>query len=331
MKTVLCLISAFACAQVTALADPVFVEQSQVGEELKIPVHAWIDQSRPPEGIVVALHGLVFSGRNLDSIGRHLNSKGFDVYAQDMRGFGDWRKPHKFDGDNLVHFTQTKEDLTRILSLLRRKYPELPIYCIGESLGANYALWESWTEPELMDGAILCGISYKVDVHPRFLWFQTFFQGISHPKRPIDLIPYVKPIISHDKNVAQTCMLSEHCTTRMKISDLIKAAVTNRRAVQGVDLIPEGMPVLIVAGKKDQIQKTRLIPEMVSKMGSRKTEFVVLATKGHLLLELPDVDPEVVAAIDRWLDNQRILRGTSATAPKPPKPVSRLEPAIQNN
>jgi Lysophospholipase len=255
MKTLLSLIAAFACAQLAANANPVFLDQSEVGNELKIPVHAWIDQSRQPEGIIVALHGLVFSGRNLDSIGRHLSAKGFDVYAQDMRGFGDWRKPHNFAGDNLIHFTQTKEDLTRILTVLRKKYPDVPIYCMGESLGANYALWESWTEPKLMDGAILCGLSYKVDVHPKFLWVLTFFQGITHPKRPIDLIPYVKPIISHDQEVAKTCMSSEYCTTRMKISDLIKAAVTNRRAVQGVESVPQNMPILIVAGKKDQIQK----------------------------------------------------------------------------
>lgn len=331
MKTVLSLIVAFACTQLAAWAEPEFVEQSAVGQELKIPVHAWIDQSRQPEGIIVALHGLVFSGRNLDTIGRHLNAKGFDVYAQDMRGFGDWRKPHRFDGDSLIHFTQTKEDLTRILTSLRKKYPDTPIYCMGESLGANYALWESWTEPELMDGAILCGISYKVDVHPKWTWLLTFFQGISHPKRPIDLIPYVEPIISHDIEVAKTCMLSEHCTTRMKISDLIKAAITNRRAVQGVQFVPENMPVLIVAGKKDQIQKTRLIPEMVSKMGTRKTELVVLPDRGHLLLEVDSLDPDVTAAIDSWLDRQRILRGTSATAPKSVQPASQVEAAVHNN
>jgi hypothetical protein len=66
-------------------------------------------------------------------------------------------------------------------------------------------------------------------------------------------------------------------------------------------------------------------------MGSRKTEFVVLPGKGHLLLEVNSLEPEVTGAIDRWLDNQRLLRGTSASAPKSVKHATQVEAAIHNN
>ncbi|MBX9669489.1 MAG: lysophospholipase [Candidatus Obscuribacterales bacterium] len=310
--------SAIALTPLSALASCVYERQTEVGNELKIPVHAWVnsDQSATPKGIVVAIHGLVFTGAAYDSFARYLSDSGYLVYAQDLRGFGAWKSEDgKFGTDRAIHFTQSKDDLTALLKYLRAHHPGIPIYCLGESIGANYALWEAQTHPELMDGAILCSISYKVDVHPRAIWPLTFVQGLAHPKSPLNLKPYLKPILSEDRQLTEKCLSIPETCTAMSPEDLIKAAVTNRRTVQHIDQIPESMPILVVAGKKDKIQKTRTLAHMVSRMGSKNTQLVVLPDRGHLLVEHQPVNDKVSTVLTSWLEEQ-VQAHLRATKPK---------------
>lgn len=288
-----------------AHAATTFKQQSEVGQELKIPVHEWSDDEQSPQGVIVAVHGLVFHGKAYDALARHLSSKGFVVYAADMRGFGDWREPSsEFGNDTAVHFTQSKEDLGNLLRTLRKKHSSLPIYCIGESFGANYAVWQASTEPGSLDGVIACGISYKVCVHPRVIWVPTFFQGLAHPKKPINLAPYLAPILSENKSITQVCLHDSATITAMSPTDLIKAGLTNKIALRGISHLPPSMPILIVAGEKDQIQKTKTLKSMVKRMGSKNTKLMILPGKGHLLLEHREVDTDVEDIVDNWLAEQ---------------------------
>ncbi len=318
------ILKAFACALIMCIAicsgkpafasDVIFKDQSDVGEELHVPVHNWCDPSRPPKAIVVAIHGLVFHGRAYDILARHLVSQGYDFYAQDLRGFGDWRPvgtaqtPAFASDDREVHYTQSKDDLTSILKVLRRRSPAVPIFCLGESFGANYAIWEASTEPTLVDGAIASGLSFKVFVHPRPLWVPTFFKGLIHPKSPINLAPYLAPTLSNDKEITQACLDDPATSIHLTPTELIKASITNRWALQQVSAIPEGMPILVIAGEKDQIQHTKALREFVPKMGSKNKELVILPNKGHLLLEHRPLDTEVAQIIDKWLSKQVSLK-----------------------
>lgn len=299
---------AFFCGQSFALAEEtVFENQCQIGRELRVPVHKWSVGSRPPKAIIVAIPGLVFNGRAYDSMARQLTTRGYDVYSADMRGYGDWLKPdafREFDGDGGVHYTQSKEDLTRLLKTLRKYYPTTPIVCAGESFGANYAVWEATTEPSLMDGVIASGLSYKICVHPRARWVLTFFQGLRHPRTPLELGPYLQPILSSD--VSETKAALEHPDTQRSLSaaDLIKAAVTTKRGIREVNKIPPTMPVLVVAGKNDAIQKSNRLPEFVANLGSHRAKLVLLPSKGHLLLEKPKPDSDVISLMDKWLSTE---------------------------
>jgi hypothetical protein len=45
-------------------------------------------------------------------------------------------------------------------------------------------------------------------------------------------------------------------------------------------------------------------------MGSKKVKFVVLPSKGHLLLEQEKPDPEVVEVVQSWLERQCAIKVT---------------------
>lgn len=304
-KLILSLCAVLALVQAPVSAETVFENQSDVGNALNIPVHKWSDATRSTKAIVVAVPGLVFDGRAYDALANHLSQNGYVVYSADMRGYGDWLKPGaKFAGDSLIHYMQSKDDLTHVLTNLRKRYPHQPIFCLGESFGANYVVWEASTEPQLMDGAVAFGLSYKICVHPRARWFLTFGLGLAHPKKPQDLGPYLEPILSDDKHVTLAALQHPDTMSKLSAVDLVKATVTTKRCIRSVKNIPAGLPVLVVAGENDQIQKSNRLKELVSSMGSKRSKLVLLPNKGHLLLERPFVEPEVLDVLENWLDNQ---------------------------
>jgi len=296
----------FAVDLPSASAASEYVNQCDVGQKLMLPVHSWTNPDMPVKGVIVALQGLIFSGKMFGNLATHFTEKGYIVYANDMRGFGDWRTPnHGFAGDSGVHFGQSKDDITSILKLLRKKYPDKPIFCVGESFGANMAIWEASTEPSLMDGFIASGAVFRTRVHPRPLWVKTFFQGLHNPDNSIDIKPYMQPILSEDKEVALELMNNTETSKEMSTTNLIKAAVTNKISVKEIANIPESMPILLIAGEKDRIQKTDTLEVMLPKMGSKQTSLVVFPDKGHMLLECKKIDEEVGKVIDKWLDSQQ--------------------------
>jgi len=284
-------------------STPVFHDQSDIGRELKVPVHQWSDAAAEPKGIIVAVQGLTLYGRTYDSLARHLVDRGYTVYAPDLRGFGDWRsRAAEFGGDSGVHFTQSKEDLTNVLAALRRRYRGMPIYCLGESLGANYALWEASTDPQLLDGVIVAGTCYKLSLHPTPRWLVGILSGLVHPKHPLNLAPYMRPILSNDRTITEACLSDPEMCTALSATDLIKSSITRKHTMELIANIPESLPILLIAGAKDKIQKTKTIPQMVKQIGSKKVTVVVLEHKGHLLFEHQQLDPEVAQTIDDWLD-----------------------------
>jgi alpha-beta hydrolase superfamily lysophospholipase len=295
------------CNLAPALAATTYEEQSDLGVKLNIPVHQWTDNDVPAKGIVVAQQGLIFSGRSYGALARHLAQQGYIVYANDMRGFGGWRRlGQSFNGDSKIHFGQSKDDLTDMLQVLRDSHCNLPIFCIGESFGANLAVWEASTNPELVDGVIAASAGSMVHVHPRWIWFKTLVQGLSGPyKNDINIEPYVRPILSEDKTLTRELLSSPECVTRMSVANLIKAAVTNRRSVREIEKIPGEMPMLFLNGQKDKVEVTSVLTKMLHRAGSRDVTQIIFPRKGHMFLEGERLDPVVVARLDKWLTQKQ--------------------------
>ena len=115
----------------------------------------------------------------------------------------------------------------------------------------------------------------------------------------------MEPVLSEDKQIAQELIDDDHTVKEMSITNLIKAAVTNKNSVKEIARIPPTLPILLMAGEKDRIQKTEALKLMVPKMGSKETTLVIFPDKGHMLLECSKLDPEVSSVMDNWLEQQQ--------------------------
>jgi alpha-beta hydrolase superfamily lysophospholipase len=289
----------------SAWAVPIVDDNPEVGKKLSLPVYCWSDWTQPTKGIVVAVHGLTFYAYAYNEFARYMASHGYRFYAADMRGFGRWKvESSKFNGDSQIHFSQTKEDYLRILDFLRRANPDTPIYCMGESLGANIAFWAASNHSDLVDGVIVSSPCYKRWIHPRLRWIEDFCTCIWDPTKQMNLEPYINPYLSDDRALTIECLKDQLICRKMSPVDLIKTSITNKDTLRSVESISPDMPVLIIAGERDAVFKTSSIPELVKRLGSRHTSLNILEGKGHLLLEHQSVNPKITNIVDDWLSDK---------------------------
>src|SRR5579883_464190 len=132
----------------SAYAEAIRCDDNSVGRKLNLPVCCWSNPEVPQKGVIVAVHGLTFYAAAFDDVATHFADRGYTFYAADLRGFGRWKdEASKFNGDKLIHFTQSQEDLLHVLAAVKEENPTGKLFCFGESLGANYALWVASKSP----------------------------------------------------------------------------------------------------------------------------------------------------------------------------------------
>jgi alpha-beta hydrolase superfamily lysophospholipase len=285
-----------------AESKTIFAQETSVGDSLHLPICSWSDSSVNTRAIILAIHGVTFYSGNFAESAKHLSAEGYPFYALDMRGFGRWQKePEIFCGDSGIHYTETQQDLETVLRKLRSEFVNQKIYVLGESIGANLALWLASRDASLIDGIILSSPCIKACFHPTPRMLVDTFRGLMHPNTKHATRPYIEHYISDDPKVTAEYFADPLIVHKMSPAEMIKSLKTNALALRGVKDIPRQMPVLILAGQKDQIYKAQAIRAFAEQLGSENRTLVIEAKKGHILLETKFIEPEILTAIDSWL------------------------------
>ena len=167
------LILASACAPVVKPAgfpviDPVINADTIVADDgATLPLHAWLPGTDRPSAVLLGVHGFNDYGGFLEAAATYLAERGIASYAYDQRGFG--RAAHR----GLWPGTETlTRDLKAAVRALRRRYPGVPLYVLGESMGGAVAM-VAMTQPDPpdVDGVILAAPAvWGRETMP---WYQT--------------------------------------------------------------------------------------------------------------------------------------------------------------
>lgn len=145
-----------------------------------LPLHAWLPE-RDPQAVIVALHGFNDYGRFIEQPAKFFQAQGIAVYAYDQRGFGAAPKRGRWEGVKAY-----VQDLIDFTELIRRRYPETPLYVLGESMGGAVAiLAASRGLARYVDGLILAAPAVWAR---RFMpWYQRGLLAIASR-----LVPWVE-------------------------------------------------------------------------------------------------------------------------------------------
>lgn len=118
-------------------------------------LRTWLPWQGPerdrPKAVILALHGFNDHSGGLALPGHGLARRGFAVYAYDQRGFGKDPQAGIWAGSDPMI-----ADLKTTTKLLKAKYPDRPLYLLGESMGAAVIMAAELTpDPPRADGIIL--------------------------------------------------------------------------------------------------------------------------------------------------------------------------------
>ncbi|MFL5236019.1 MAG: alpha/beta hydrolase [Rhizomicrobium sp.] len=128
-----------------AIEDKAFVTR----DGLRLPLRHW--DAEHPRAVLVALHGMSDYSEAFDLPGPWWAAHGITTYAYDQRGFGLSPKRGMWAGSEAM-----RQDLSDFVDAAQVRYPGVPVYALGESMGGAVVLTAlAGPHPPRIAGAIL--------------------------------------------------------------------------------------------------------------------------------------------------------------------------------
>jgi len=253
---------------------------------LRLPLRHW-DAARP-RAVIVALHGMSDYSEAFDLPGPWWAAHGITTLAYDQRGFGGAPDPGVWAGAAAM-----RQDLHDFVDAARAKYPGIPVYALGESMGGAVVL-TALSQPLHVDGVILVAPAvWSRDDMPAIyraaLWLTAHlvpamhFSGEGLHIVACDNIAVLRKL-SRD-------LLFQHSSRADQVYGLVNLMDEARHAPEHLAAPP---PILFLYGAKDQVIPAEPTQAVIAALGPRAE--VHRDPDGYHML-LRDLDGEAQAKI----------------------------------
>lgn len=288
----------FSCVSLLGAPAKAEVQREDTAESIlnrKTPVYVWQDTAQKPRAVAIAIHGLVMHGGVYNSLANKLASEGLIVMAPDLRGFGRWHN-HKHDKESQLNYDKSLKDIDELVKAASKRYPELPLYCIGESMGAGLAMHTAINNPALVDGLVLSSPALK----PRIRVGPIITESLKVHKQ-VKLEPYIKRYASEDPRIIAESLADPLVTKRMTTWEIVKSFKYMRANLGYAKKLPADIPFLVIQGDNDRLLKSNAVVRLISKATTKDQTVRWYHNRGHLLLETAYVPAETINAVNNWL------------------------------
>jgi alpha-beta hydrolase superfamily lysophospholipase len=261
-------------ANTPAIATDYFLTR----DGLHLPLRHW--DAAHPRAVIVALHGMSDYSEAFDLPGPWWAEHGITTLAYDQRGFGAAPNPGVWAGADAM-----RADLSDVVDAVRAKYPGLPVYALGESMGGAVVLSSLATpHPPHIDGAILVApaVWSRADMPFYYSWAAWF---MAHVFPAMHVSGNGLHIVACD-NIEVLKKLSrdplyQHAARSDQVYGLLNLMDQARKAPG--HLPPDTPPILFLYGKNDQVIPAKPTDAVIKALGAR-AEVHRDATGYHMLL-----------------------------------------------
>ncbi len=263
----------------------------QLGEDrfvaadgVTLPLRRWLPRGEP-RAVVLALHGFNDYSNAFAGPGAAWAERGIATFAYDQRGFGAAPGRGRWAGPR-----QLAEDAATAMALLHRRYPGVPVYLLGESMGGGIAILaasgRSGAPVPAIDGVIL--VAPAVWGRQTMTLFERVGLWLADLVPSIKLSADVLPVrIRPSDNVR---MLRAYSADPLVIKDTRADALTGL-----VDLMSAALaagpwfdaPAFLLYGEHDEIVPRAPVAQFVDSLpvGARLRQRIALYPQGyHMLL-----------------------------------------------
>ncbi len=252
-----------------------------------LPMRTWLPAGKP-KAVIVALHGFADYSASFAKPAAFWADNGIATYAYDQRGFGG--APHVYHWSGTDTMADDAKDVVRAV---RRLYPDIPLYLLGESMGGALAVVAATGPyPAEADGLILVSPAvwahdFMGSIERSALWIAELATPglwLEPPRRldihPSDNIPMLRAM-ARDSLVQR----GARADTTAGLMDLMDEAAGD---VSGIR-----MPALVLFGGHEEVLPNAGVTAFLSHLPAKNVRVAYYPKGYHMLLR--DLDGDVVA------------------------------------
>jgi acylglycerol lipase len=264
-----------------------------------LPLRRWLPRG-DVKGVILALHGFNDYSNAFDVPGAAWAEHGIATYAYDQRGFGAAPEHGFWPGRAAL-----ASDAATAARILRGLYPRVPLFLVGESMGAAVAVvaltGESGTAVPEVDGIVLTAPAVwgreTMSLLPRLaLWAGVrLMPGLTLTGRGLDIKPSDNITMLRALSRDPLVIKSTRVDTIYGLVNLMDTALVSASELD--------VPMLVMYGANDEIVPKTPIRRFVDNLppGCRgRTTFAWYKDGYHMLLR--DLEgPAVIADVASWV------------------------------
>ena len=287
-----------ACApRIEAAGPPIMTPEMNndhilAADGARLPLRVWRAEGST-QATVVAVHGFNDYSDAFKDPAAFWAARGITTYAYDQRGFGKTANHGLWPGvDSLV------DDLRMVTGLVRKAYPDAPLYLVGESMGgAAIMTLMARPEPPSVDGVVLVAPAVwgwrSMNIFYRAgLWLGAHIMPWAEPSgRGLG----IKPSDNRDMLIALS--KDPYIIKHTRIDALYGLVNLMDEAFDSAPRM--AVPTLVLYGENDQLIPKKPTYEMLASLKNR-SRVALYDTGYHMLLRDLDAEP-VLADIAAWI------------------------------
>lgn len=212
-----------------------------------LPVRSWLPEKKPFKAIIVAVHGFNDYSNSFTFPGNYLRQYGIASYAYDQRGFGAAPGRGLWAGGEAY-----TNDLASMVKEVRRLYPNVPLYLVGESMGGAVTIVAmTGRNPPIVDGVIL--IAPAVWGRQTMPWYQRWLLDVAAHTVPwLELTGKGLKVIPTDNIEIRRAISRDPLFIKAtRIDSMYGLTNLMDEALSGAEKL--SVPTFVLYGKKDQI------------------------------------------------------------------------------
>ncbi len=235
------------------MAAPI-TQRFKASDGFKIAYRHW--RAPTPKRVVVCIHGLGDYSGWFRNIAPELAADDSDVYALDLRGFGE--SPEAGEPRGCVSdFSRHLQDIDDFITDICSHCNEKRVFLFGHSLGGVYSIWYTANHPTKIAGLVLAAPAVTCNIN------NTYSDQNRDPEE----------ITIMQNDPLETWTLTESYLTNIQ-QHLLDTALKNACHIQQV-------PTLILQGLADVTVQPEGAREFYAKLAASDKKIVLLNDAGH--------------------------------------------------
>ena len=271
-----------------------------------IPYRLW--PARDPRALVLLLHGALDYSGAFDELGPQLANHGLSALAIDQRGFGATSTRGSWGGDNRMI-----RDVIEAILFLRMRYGcDLPLFVLGESMGAAVAVHSAARVPDLdLAGLVLASPGAVSGLWRRIvgsLLTRIFRFCFPNGGFRIERVS----AWDHAPSAAIRLLSDPMVLRQIRPATLVGLLKLSLSAIDQAEHVR--VPVLTMVGGRDDILRIECIRRLHDGLAGEK-QWAYFLDAPHLLLHWKD-NERVIRLVLGWVD-ERLNRTGSLTPATP--------------